>query len=356
MPTLSYKCPSCGAPLTYKPGIEKSSCDYCGSAFTIEELEAYNSKFNDEKVVEEVSQGEHVHHDHAEEIYNGYHCQSCGAEVVTDTTTSATFCYYCHNPVIVTERLKGEFKPDKIIPFTVDREKALSIFQSWVKNKRYVPNNFKSQAQMEKLTGMYLPYWIADGSADVSIEGTGEKSGNSWTKGDTKFTEVTTFSFARKGEIEVDNISELAFTKIDNELINSVTPYSEKEIKAFSPIYLSGFFAETYDRNKEDVASQISRRIEEYTDRVIENTTGKYGTTKFTEKNINYQIKSWYYGLYPAWVMTYHYKGKTYVYAINGQTGKTFGELPVDNGKVAITSGITAAIVAALGMLVGWFL
>ncbi len=36
-----------------------------------------------------------------------YICPSCGAEVVTDATTAATFCYYCHNPVVLSEKLTG---------------------------------------------------------------------------------------------------------------------------------------------------------------------------------------------------------------------------------------------------------
>lgn len=68
-----------------------------------------------------------------------YSCPSCGAEIVTDPTTAATFCYYCHNPVVLLGRLSGRYLPDKVIPFAVDREKAVESFLKYVHSRRYVP-------------------------------------------------------------------------------------------------------------------------------------------------------------------------------------------------------------------------
>ena len=38
---VNYKCPNCSAPLSYQPGKETITCEYCGTEFkteTIEEL------------------------------------------------------------------------------------------------------------------------------------------------------------------------------------------------------------------------------------------------------------------------------------------------------------------------------
>ena len=45
--SVSYKCPNCSAPLSFLPGHDKVTCEYCGTEFevkTIEEMKAINSK------------------------------------------------------------------------------------------------------------------------------------------------------------------------------------------------------------------------------------------------------------------------------------------------------------------------
>ena len=68
--------------------------------------------------------------------------RAAAAEVVTDATTAATFCYYCHNPVVLSGKLSGEFLPDYVIPFAMGQKKATGIFLDWIKKKKYIPDDF----------------------------------------------------------------------------------------------------------------------------------------------------------------------------------------------------------------------
>ena len=113
MATKSYKCPSCGAGIHFKPDKQKFHCDYCLSEYTKEEFENESKEINIDSGLEEETE--------TSEEYKlaSYECNSCGAKVVTEDTTTSTFCYYCHNPVIISSRLVGDFKPSKLIPFTV---------------------------------------------------------------------------------------------------------------------------------------------------------------------------------------------------------------------------------------------
>lgn len=97
-----------------------------------------------------------------------YTCPSCGAEIVTDETTAATFCYYCHNPVILSGRLSGEFHPDYVIPFAMEKKRAVEIFEQWMKKKRFVPKAFYSEDQIEKISGVYFPYMLYSCRAEGS--------------------------------------------------------------------------------------------------------------------------------------------------------------------------------------------
>lgn len=359
MATVSYKCPNCGGGLAFNPELQKSKCEYCLSEFTVAELEAANQAF--ERQSADGGQGS------AEQAAGpdgaggqtrlvGYICDSCGAEVVTEETTSATFCYYCHNPVLLTERLTGAFKPDKIIPFSIDKEKAIQIFLKWSKTKKFVPAGFYSSSQLEKITGLYIPYWMADYQADVDYFGKGTNT-RTWYAGNMEYTEHKEYVIQRQGKVDIDHVHEVAMKKIDKGLINSITPYDVTQAQDFSMTFLSGFFAEKYDILKEDVQPAIEDRTRTYVSTLVRETIGAYGRVALERSNLNMSLKGWQYTLLPAWILTYQYQGRLYVYAVNGQNGKAFGELPVDKKRLSLASGLLAAglfVLAVIGGLLIW--
>lgn len=348
MSTQSYKCPSCGAGLEFKPELQKFKCDYCYSEYTEKEIDdIYKSKESENKE-EESSDKKEKGHEHLA----SYECNSCGAHVVTDDTTTSTFCYYCHNPVIISDRLVGDFQPNKIIPFTVDKKAAQDKFLTWAKKKRFVPKGFTDDSQLEKITGIYLPYWWADCEVDVDYIGEA-RTVRVWRAGDREYTETKKYQLTRKGQIDINNVSELAFTKIDEILLNGIGPYNEKEAIGFSMPYLSGFFAEQYDVNKEKIAPKIEEQVNRYAGYLRSETISGFNFVRDIKNNVNIHCKEWNYTLLPAWVLTYLYKGKTYVYAVNGQTGKSFGELPISQKKVFNASIIVFGITFLLALIGG---
>lgn len=353
MAVKSYKCPSCGAGIHFKPELRKFKCDYCLSEYTVEEFSKASDEFKEEDILEEElgeeSQGEDG------ELHQ-YICGSCGAEVVTDDTTSSTFCYYCHNPVILTKKLQGEFRPKKMIPFLIDKKKAKESFLKWAGNKKLVPSDFTSSSQLEKITGVYLPYWWVDAKAEMNYVGEGRRV-RVWRAGDIEYTETKKYQIVRQGELDLNNVSEFAFTKIDKALINGILPYRESDAVDFSMPYLSGFFAEQYDIPKDKVQPMVDGQINKYYNYLVSEAVSGYDHVSSTANAIKVSTKEWNYTLLPAWVLTYKYKGKTYVYAVNGQTGKSYGELPLSTSKVSGTFGVIFAatfILLLIGGLIIW--
>ncbi|MDR7855983.1 hypothetical protein [Tissierella sp.] len=350
MATKSYKCPSCGAGILFKPALQKFHCDYCLSEYTEEEIANIYKDVDEENGIDE-SPDTTEDHKHL----SSYECNSCGAKVVTDNTTTATFCYYCHNPVIISDRLSGSFQPDKLIPFSIDKEKATKTFFNWAKNKSFVPKDFHSNSQLEKITGVYLPYWWADCKIDIDYVGEGRNI-RIWRSGDREYTETKKFQIERKGKIDISNVEELAFTKIDKNLLSGIAPYNEDEAKKFSMPYLSGFFAEQYDISKEEITPKIEEQVNRYSKSLISETITGFNHVNDISNNVDILSKEWNYTLLPAWILTFIYNDKTYVYAVNGQTGKSFGELPLDKGKLfkvsSIIFGITSAVLAIGGALI----
>lgn len=349
MATASYKCPSCGAGLMFDPALQKIKCDFCLSEFTIADLEDYNSRLTDQ-----AEQQTDIPADAAEHLV-AYHCDSCGAEVVTEATTSATFCYYCHNPVLLTGRLSGQYRPQKVIPFAIDKDKAVEIFRQWAGKRRYVPRDFTSSSQLEKITGLYLPHWMADYRADIDYAGKGVNR-RVWMSGNTEYTEHQEFTIARQGSIDVDHVHEIAFKKIDKQLLDSITPYDESKAVDFSLAYLSGFFAEKYDILQPEIQPVVEERVWRYATTLVQETIGAYSSVDMEKTDVRLSAKGWHYALLPAWIMTYLYRGKVFVYAINGQTGKIHGALPVDRKRLSLTSVIMAAVIFVLLILGGLFI
>lgn len=343
MATASYKCPSCGGGLQFRPDIQKLKCEFCLNEYTNEELARLSQAF-EEKTGKPEEAGA--------EVLKGYVCDSCGAEVVTEATTSATFCYYCHNPVLLTGRLSGDFKPTRIIPFAYDKDRAIKTFLAWAGRRKFVPKEFYSTSQLEKITGVYIPYWMADVAADVDYAGKGVNL-RTWRVGSTEYTEHKEYDIQRQGVINVNNVHEIANRKIDKALIDSISPYDETQAVEFSMPYLSGFFAEKYDIDRETVQPVIETKARDCTKIMLQETLGSYQQLNLERQRLDISIKGWNYALLPAWILTYLYKGKTYVYAINGQNGKTHGELPVDNKKLGLTSGLIAAALFALVIIGG---
>lgn len=163
MSTITYKCPNCDADLTYRPATGDFGCEYCGSSYTGEQL---NELIKNQKIIDEQKESEGTAFDEHAVVYT---CPNCGAEVITDDTTAATFCFYCHNPVILKGRLSGGMAPDKVIPFSIPKEKVKEQLISWCKSKKYIDDGFFSEMQLEKLTGVYFPFWLVDSDVRATM-------------------------------------------------------------------------------------------------------------------------------------------------------------------------------------------
>ena len=154
MSTISIKCPNCGGELIFDPKSQKYKCEYCGSDFALDEIETEDTKAQDTSDSAQTAESgagteafEQAASDDAEAADQGasavvYTCPSCGAQIVTDQTTAATFCYYCHNPVVLGKRLEGKYLPNKVIPFKISKKEAEKRFLEYVGKKKFVPKAF----------------------------------------------------------------------------------------------------------------------------------------------------------------------------------------------------------------------
>lgn len=336
MASISYKCPGCGGPLKWDAEKTKYACEYCGSEF--DETELNQRKYSRETEQMDQAEAEYFAPEgkaDAEGKVAVYYCPACSAQIVTEETTAASSCYYCHTPVILTERLEGSFAPDKVIPFSVDREQAQTIFKKWVSEHKYIPRAFISGTQIQQLSGVYFPYWIYSAKVKGRVQGTGEKD-KTWTSGGEQYTETRSYRIDRSGEMPVHNLSRIALNKASRVLCESVAPFDYEKMRPFNTGYLSGFMAEAKDIEKEAVEPEVRDEVNTYARSCLSGEAGgEY--TRVQLENVSTQVtgEKWEYVLMPVWTVTYRADGgKLYYFSINGSTGKTIGELPVEKKKL----------------------
>ncbi len=356
MELVNYQCPNCGAGLKYDPASGKFRCEYCLAEFTEEEMTAAEKETGNQagKETEKLTEKEEEKEAGTQAVYT---CPNCGAELVTDETTAASFCYYCHSPVILSGRLSGEFLPDYVIPFSFDREKAMEIFSGWIRMKKLLPRDFFSESQIEKFSGVYFPYLIYSCRVEGSVKAEAETQ-RVWTMGNTRYTEHKKYQVEREGELEVRHLARNALSRNNRDLVEGILPFDMEKMLPFHTGYLSGFLAEKRDMDSSGFEPQVREEVSSYTAENLKASMTGYNSVRILDQKMEIRDPSWKYALFPVWTMTYRdpKKGKIYYFTMNGQTGKINGELPVDQRKLALLfAGVFLPVFLFL-LMGGWFL
>lgn len=352
---LDNKCPSCGAPIKFNPTAGKWKCEYCNSEFTLEDMQKHNNassvKNNEEK---EYNKKEEIIDD---TVYISYKCQNCGAEIVADEQTTATFCVYCGNTAILKNKLSGEFHPEMIIPFKTEKEQAIEAFVNLKKGRPFVPKDFTSKDNIEKIKGVYIPFWLYDIFVSGSLNCNGKKI-TTWSVGDTRYTKTDDYAIDRTGEMLFTKVPVDGSTRFDNNIMNSIEPFYYEDIKNYNHAYLSGFFAERFDVQSEDAYKDAEDRAKNSGKDVMYNDSVGYNTKVVLNNTLEAKKESSKYALLPVWMVNVKYKDKMYIFAMNGQTGKFIGDIPLDKNK-AIIWGIMIfiglfLIVGIISLIMHW--
>lgn len=127
MSTKAYNCPACGAPLAFNAQSGKMECASCGNAFDTEAMEVLSTAENREKIsFENAAQN----FEENESGVQAYACKNCGAELMTEDTTTAACCPYCGSPTVLPDRLAGGVKPEWIVPFKITCAQAQQQFST----------------------------------------------------------------------------------------------------------------------------------------------------------------------------------------------------------------------------------
>ncbi len=284
-----------------------------------------------------------------------YNCESCGAQIICDETTAATSCIYCGNPTVVPGQFAGALKPDYIIPFKVSREDAKAALANFCKGKFLLPKFFAQENHIEEIKGVYVPFWLFDG--DVGAHLTYKASdAKSVTSGDYRITTTRHYNVERAGNITFSDIPVDASSKMPDKYMESIEPFMYEDLKPFSTAYMPGFFADKFDVDVQTCSPRADERAVQTSVNILRNSVQGYTLCTETSRNIQLYRGNVHYALAPVWMLSTRYRGKNYIFAMNGQTGKFVGELPCDKKRYwGLFAGIVAAIAVPLYFLAPMF-
>lgn len=394
----TYQCPACTGPLHFGAGSGKLECEYCGSSYEVAEVEAFyaqkaaaasvltcpackaelncdtgekeatcpgcSAEFEVEALLAYAAQKEEKKPDNMTwdtqaggqwqqgetDGLRVYSCKQCGGEIVADETTGATHCPYCGNPVVLTGHFAGSLKPDLVIPFQVDKKAAIAALNNHYKGKRLLPKVFKDQNHIEEVKGLYVPVWLFDADSDAQVEYEATKV-RTWSDSDYDYTETRHYAVIRGGTLGFADVPVDGSTKMDDTLMESIEPFDISGAVPFKAAYLPGYLADKYDVDADASIGRANERIKQSTEDAFRSTVVGYTSVMTVDSNVQLENGRARYALFPVWILNTQWKGQKFTFAINGQTGKIAGDLPMDKGlfwKYLLTiSGAVAALAFA---------
>lgn len=356
MSISKFECPCCGAELTFSAGAQKMVCDYCGTQLEADAVQELTSS-------ESVPQESYNWNEYSKTEMNmgegtcAYVCNSCGAEIAGDKSLAASECPYCGSPVIMNDKLDGMLKPDFIIPFKVDKEKAVEKFKQFCSHRPLLPSDFISTHRIENIQGTYVPYWLFDCDCDARIRFAAERI-TSWSEGDEDVTRTDHYLLIRHGSMAFEHVPVDGTTKLDADITEAVEPFASNEAVSFNSAYLSGYLADKYDTEASECRPRANERIKRSAEDILRRTTDSYTTVRAESERINITDGKVSYALLPMWIMTAKYGDKKYTFAMNGQTGRFVGELPISWGKfwgmlLGIGAGLSVLFIILINLLAG---
>ena len=348
----NYTCPSCGGPLRFDPDTQKVVCDFCGSSFDPAEISAEFAAANQTaaKAGTALKESNDVLQWSDEEAAHmrAYSCPSCGAQLICDENTAATSCPYCGNPTVVPAQFDGALRPDYIIPFRLKKEEAVKKLSQFYRGKPLLPSAFRANNHIEEIKGVYVPFWLYDGQAAAELSYHATKV-HTHSTSDEHITVTEHYQVDRKGTVRFKMVPADASSKMPDEMMDAIEPFDYQDLTPFDMSYLPGYLADKYDVSSEEDAERADTRMKNSALSAISATVIGYSSAIPEVERVHIKPERVHYAFMPVWMLSTKWDDQIYLFAMNGQTGKFIGDLPVDMTKFWLYFlGITVFMAAVM--------
>ena len=343
-----YTCKTCEAELYWDSSVGALKCEYCDSTFSPDE-------FNDVDVSHQKGESAEEYHDQTTDDSDAselvvYKCTECGAEIVTAKGTVATTCAYCNRAITMSNKMIGNFKPKLLIPFNINKKQAKEIFKKYAKSSFLAPKEFQDDKLLTQMKGLYVPFWLHTFKEDADVQCLCENT-TTRRRGDDKVITHYEYQVNMKCKGVFFKLPTDALEKLDNKMMDNVEPFDYANLKEFNPAYMAGFYAEQYTETVDQTFPRAHDRAVESMKREALKSVSEYSSRKIRYFQDDIREHEAEYAMLPIWILNTEYKNQKYTFAINGDTGKITGKIPLSISKLISVIGGSFIATQLIGML-----
>lgn len=342
-----FPCGQCGAQLRFAPGQKRLTCQYCGH----EQAIPYS---DDDRALAlepldlDAALANRLPADAIEET-RVLNCDNCGAQVEFDPAEHARQCPFCASPVVADTGTHRHIKPQAVLPFRLTEADAHAAMNRWLKGLWFAPSGLQSYARSDrKLDGLYVPYWAFDAATETRYVG---ERGDAYyetrrVNGKTEQVRKIRWRPAR-GQVarRFHDVLTMAAQSLPPRYTQALEPWMLGELAPYQPEFLSGFRAEGYTIDLPEGHREAVARMEAVIRQDIHRDIGG-DEQRIHSADTRREDEKVKHLLLPVWLAAYRYRGRSYRFIVNGQSGKVQGERPWSAWKIA---GAVAVVVLALG-------
>lgn len=343
-----FPCDACGADLRFNPDAGQLVCDHCGNTKPLEVARAPALREID---IRKGLAGGGLAEMEETRVSQ---CPSCAAQVEFDPDIHAAECPFCATPVVTDTGAHRHIKPAGVLPFALQEEAARDAMIDWLGGLWFAPNGLQAYARKgRKLTGVYVPYWTID--ADTRTEYRGQR-------GTVYYETVTVVHQGKRQQRRVakvrwtpvsgrvarffDDVLVLASRSLPKRFTDALAPWDLSRLTPYAPEFLAGFRAEAYTVELDEGLEEAKARMDQVIARDIRFDIGG-DRQQISHANTQLSNTTFKHILLPVWLAAYKYRGKSYRFVVNGQTGRVQGERPYSVWKIAFAVLLGAAALGA---------
>ncbi len=342
-------CPNCAGVLQSHPKRNGSFCQGCGSFFEANMLPKKESR---KEISPKKSEKDFLRMEFLKRV-KLCTCGECGQKVLFDSQNPPLLqCFRCGGALPEGKTLGSVELPSKVLPFAIDREKAIAIFLEWTRAKRYLPKSFTDSSRFMAMQALYLPFWMADTTVQGSMEAVCTTK-RSYSDLEYDYVEKKVYHCIRQADLSLEGIPVEVAARLDPRYIESIEPFDYSVAREFTFADLEGKLMDRGKLDRSQAFPRMKNRAITMADQMLRASLGQYDSKRVTNADIEVTATKWHYVLLPIWIVGYPYKDKEYFFVINGQSGKCAGETPLHKGKLLAHCLGIVAIFAILGLIGG---
>lgn len=326
---MNKKCSSCGGNLVFNPQHCSLVCEKCSNIIQIEK----DTNISKHNIDDELKVNENV--------IEYKNCANCGASINLSGLGVAGVCPYCGANL----NIGFSHKVDAILPFKINKQKAIELYRKNIKKKPFLPNAFKKDPTPENIEGFYIPSFSFDCNTFSLYHGKLAK-----VESNSEGSHTRTFHISGQKNANFKDTFIESSSKIKQSELQEILPFNADEnLFRYNDDFIKGYSVENFDNSLENCKVLHEKVIKSKIENAI---LSQYDYTDVLSFNLSttFSNVTYSYVLLPIYSLRIKYNNKEYLTFLNGQNGNLGENLP--KSKVKITFFILSILLIVFGIAI----